>query len=334
MSDETELASLATKHPYLYHYTSEAGFRGIFESNALWGTYFADLNDSQEIHAVRTPLVEELTDAFISLVKEFRQYGFKENQIVSKAGGNQAAARNIARSWVNSLYTVTFQEPEQERVGLCCITSFCSHADDQEYERENGLLSQWRGYGGQGGYCLVFDTTKLIRLIRKESKKFFYLHVDLSPAFYFISTLPLHGHFSDLFSFSRDIVRTAMSGNKNFTVERIFKPFVTAATTTKHRGFQEEREVRLVAMAATAVADAKIKNHPDYKPEPLKGTFTTEREGRKRTHIALFGKNSDPLPVTKIIVGPSSVQSDNVKRATEVTGGKIMVVSSETPYIG
>ena len=32
--------------PELYHYTSEAGFRGIVASNSLWATFFEDLNDS------------------------------------------------------------------------------------------------------------------------------------------------------------------------------------------------------------------------------------------------------------------------------------------------
>jgi TRAP-type C4-dicarboxylate transport system substrate-binding protein len=56
-------ADSAATHPYLHHYTTEAGLRGIVDSNSLWATYFADLNDSKEIHEVRVPLVQELTTA-------------------------------------------------------------------------------------------------------------------------------------------------------------------------------------------------------------------------------------------------------------------------------
>jgi hypothetical protein len=44
------------------------------------------------------------------------------------------------------------------------ITSLCSHYPDHAYEVKNGLLSQWRAYGGAERYCIVFDTEKLIKL--------------------------------------------------------------------------------------------------------------------------------------------------------------------------
>jgi hypothetical protein len=36
-----------------FHYTSEAGLRGIVESNSLRATYFSDLNDASEIRQLR-----------------------------------------------------------------------------------------------------------------------------------------------------------------------------------------------------------------------------------------------------------------------------------------
>jgi len=234
---ESALENCAATHPYLYHYTSEAGFRGIMESNSLWATYFEDLNDSKEIHELRVPLVQELTAWFMPLVLEFRQSGLRESQIVSKAGGNIRAAQDLARRWVNSLYNTTFEADATKRQSLCCITSFCSHANDQPYERENGLLSQWRGYGGQGGYCLVFDTAKLQTQLEKERKSYFILHAELRPAYYFIEGMPVTRLFADLLAFSKDIVSAAMSGDRDFSAEKAFTPFVSSATTTKHRGF-------------------------------------------------------------------------------------------------
>jgi hypothetical protein len=36
-------------HSELHHYTGAVGLKGIVESNSMWATYFADMNDAQEI---------------------------------------------------------------------------------------------------------------------------------------------------------------------------------------------------------------------------------------------------------------------------------------------
>jgi hypothetical protein len=52
--------SVVEAHSELYHYTGTAGLKGIIESNSFRATYFADMNDAQEIHALRVQLVDEL----------------------------------------------------------------------------------------------------------------------------------------------------------------------------------------------------------------------------------------------------------------------------------
>ena len=172
-----------------------------------------------------------------------------------------------------------------------------------------------------------------MRQLDKEKKSHFFLHVELRPAHYYIEGAPVTGLFSDLLSFSKEIVGAAMSG-KDFSPEKLFTPFVSSATTTKHRGFSEEREIRLVAMAGTKVADDKIKHLPGYKPEPLKNQFTTERDGRVRHHITLFGNDCARLPLTKVIVGPSRNQDKNAELARQIAGKEIPITKSATPFIG
>lgn len=322
-------------HPLLYHYTSEEGLRGIIESNALWATYFADLNDSQEIMELRKPLIAELTDAFVPLVKEIRKRGLRENALVSKFGGNIRTAGQIAKDWVDALYTSTFEVDEAERQAFCCITSFCSHAQDQVYEQKNGLLSQWRGYGGAGGYCLVFETAKLQQLMMAEREAYFLLHLDLRPAFYFSDGRSVAPLFSELFDQSRRIVGELFAGSTKISGEQIFAPFVTAATTTKHRGFYEEREIRLVTVAGTQAADDAIKYKAGYKQMSLKEQFTTRlSSGRIRHHISLFGKDAPPLPIRRVLVGPSRNQDDNAIIARKIVGSRIQIEKSDTPFIG
>lgn len=49
------------------------------------------------------------------------------------------------------------------------IASFCRH--QERHELRNGLLSQWRGYAGEGGgYCVVFDEDVLDGLVEAERR--------------------------------------------------------------------------------------------------------------------------------------------------------------------
>ena len=49
------------------------------------------------------------------------------------------------------------------------IASFCRH--QEPHQQKNGLLSQWRGYAGEGGgYCVVFDEDALDGLVEAERR--------------------------------------------------------------------------------------------------------------------------------------------------------------------
>jgi hypothetical protein len=65
------LQSIVEAHPELCHYTGAAGLKGIIiESNSFRATYFADMNDAQEIHALRVHLVDELKKRLETAVKQ------------------------------------------------------------------------------------------------------------------------------------------------------------------------------------------------------------------------------------------------------------------------
>jgi hypothetical protein len=194
---EGAIDSLVRDHPHLYHYTNGVGLKGIVESNSLWATYFRHMNDANEIHELRVPLVRELARRLTPFVQERRQKGIPISKIVSMSGGE---AEHFARGWVNSLYSTVFQSDEMERTSACYISSFCSHSNDQAYERENGLLSQWRGYGKQGGFCLVFDTADLFKLFEQERRTYFYPYADLRDVHYSTEGAPELALFSELSS--------------------------------------------------------------------------------------------------------------------------------------
>ena len=52
------------------------------------------------------------------------------------------------------------------------------------YERNNGLLSEWRGYGSGGSYCSVLDTRRMFDLLDMEFNKYYWSHLNFDGMFY------------------------------------------------------------------------------------------------------------------------------------------------------
>ncbi|HEY6339179.1 MAG TPA: DUF2971 domain-containing protein [Candidatus Sulfotelmatobacter sp.] len=321
--------SVVEAHPELYHYTGTAGLKGIIESNSFRATYFADMNDAQEIYALRVHLVDELKKRLETAVKQARLQNLPKDSVVWRPD----APQRLARVWGNALYRAVFAEDAAEQTAFCCVASLCSHAGDKPYEREHGLLSQWRGYGKGGGFCLVFDTAALWRLFQRERATFFYAYNDLREAFYPRESSRTIQCFTELLNTSETVIKTALLGNRDFSVDETLLPFVSAATAFKHQGFYEEREVRLVAMAGTELA-AEMERKAGRTPPPLKEVCKTSRGGRVRQHINLFGKDFAPLPLQRVIVGPSRSQDVNAAFARKIVGRNVPVSTSATPYIG
>jgi hypothetical protein len=205
--------------------------------------------------------------------------------VICATGAPDVPPQQLARIWGNALYRVVFADDDTERTAYCCTACFCSHARDRPYEREHGLLSQWRGYGKDGGFCLVFDTAKLWGLFEKERDAFFYAYTDVRKAFYPREPSKQIECFTELLDTSESVIKTALLENRDFSVDQTLLPFVSSATAFKHQGFHEEREVRLVAMAGTKLA-ADIVREAGQTPAPLKEVHRTIRDGRERRHIA------------------------------------------------
>jgi Protein of unknown function (DUF2971) len=108
----------------LYHYTTAAGLHGILRDQELWATNVLYMNDSAE-----------LTDA----VSIFRNVLDRERQGKDETQGLWLVLTLLDTN-LGSLPMDYF------------VTCFCEGDD---------LLSQWRAYGPQGGYCLGFRSQDL-----------------------------------------------------------------------------------------------------------------------------------------------------------------------------
>jgi len=164
--------ALIKSSPELHHYTDRRGLEGIWKTNSLWAMHFSNLSDSSEIVLLKEPLEEALATHFEPLIIKRQRESPSVRRHVAKQGGLEVVALGLAHKFVEAGFVLAFTGGEVSPnafaggkvspIAKPFIFSFCSHANDHSYEQENGLLSQWRGYGR---YALVFDTRQLDDLL-------------------------------------------------------------------------------------------------------------------------------------------------------------------------
>jgi hypothetical protein len=327
--------ALIKSNPELHHYTNRSGLEGICKTNSLWATHFSNLSDSSEIVLLKKPLKEALAELFKRQIMQSKWKRFREQRHA------EAVAHNLAHKSVEAHFMLAITGGKvltSIASGGCFspyatpfICSFCSHANDHPYEQENGLLSQWRGYGGAGRYALVFDTRQLDGLLELEWEAHFWAKLDIDQVVYFEGTETLENEFPQILSSSTAFMEKLLNG-KNASNIDLFTPFSRAATLLKHRGFREEREVRIVAcpQSERAFIDRGIKNQLLGWP-PIK---EVRGVSDSKKYVALFESLSATLPIERIIVGPSAHQQKDFEFAQSVVCDRVPIVKSETPYIG
>ena len=332
IADKQFLAS----HPELHHYTTFPGLEGIIRSSSLWASHFSDLNDTTEVTLFREPLLRAVTESFTEVIKSKQSAsGYIQQAITANAGIHNFAAR-VAKDFVEGLYKVTFENVGSFSFAEPFIASFCSHAADQLYEKEHGLLSQWRGYGGDGGYCIVFDTVKLSELLGREFDTYYWIYLHIAPVHYSLSTANVRYTFPTVMETCDYFIDGMLDGRVPPPTEDAFAPFVAGATLFKHYAFSEEREVRIVAIPGSdEIQKAAQAEYPhEFKASPLKDIRTRDTGSAKRRYLALFESLGVQLPIKRVIVGPSRHQDENYQRAKALLDNIAPVSLSETPFIG
>lgn len=324
---EGEIASedLFALHPFLYHYTGIGGLRGIVQNNTLRATHFADLNDSSEVVHLREPLSQVLQGRFLEAFRLQERGSFSISREIKARGGLIESARGWAFHIVDALYKNTFEDDDQYAFGDPFIVSFCSHSSDNPYERQNGLLSQWRGYGRHGGFCIVLDTKKLAGILTHEGSSHNWTHLNLAAVTYATHNIAVEDMFRDLIDQCVFFVMSFIENGQDSLMSDVFASFVPGATLFKHQGFREEREVRIVAMRTKA---------PDLRLPPLRAIKTRSVKSKQKRYVSLCEGLGIKLPIEKIIIGPSKDQNARYKLARDMLPSDVSVCCSSTPYLG
>jgi hypothetical protein len=209
----------------LYHYTNNAGILGIIESSSLWATDSLYLNDSSEQEFGKKILLDEI------------RIRIDELKITQ-------TKKDILNFMVNMAVT------PKELAQRMYVISFCENGD---------LLSQWRGYAGSAGVSIGFNNAFFESAIKYQN----YPQGDLEWGFYKVA------YGKDAKDIAVELSMIVLSdlldvydNTPQLQNQDIKKPGIFISleinslafcleifvTVTKHEGFSEENEWRLVGL--------------------------------------------------------------------------------------
>jgi hypothetical protein len=310
-----EIEPVSKQYQELFHYTTGDAFRSIYESQQFWATHYAYMNDGSEFR-VFGPMVTECIKPVIHRIVSER--------IQHEVAGIDALVCREAAMHLDILYRQTFGER-----AFCetFITSFCAH-EPHSYEAENGLLSQWRGYGPGAGVAIVLDRTAIEELMEHESRTFAHPVYHIGDVTYdHDPDLKDKPEFRAVFERLPEVLDKFYKREQP-PYECIFTSFVIGTTLVKHRAFREETEVRIV-VAPTPTNQKSF----FFSNQSNRRSIECRRRGDSEVrYIKLFG--NEPLLIKRVIVGPSRAQNVNYKTIKDVVSGSgIEVIQSETPFL-
>lgn len=320
----------------LYHYTGIHGLKGIIESQTLWATHYKYLNDAEEIIHFRDRLPEILRPIFENIFSGLNPQ--QKQLLLDKYRSLDIALTEEPKKLTTIMYNVTFTGTNNEPpIAEPYISSFCTIDKTDERIANDGLLSQWRGYGVQGGYVIIFDTQGLIELLHEEGKKWGYSAVFAGDVVYRSATdAEMRAEFGKHIDVIQGSWEEALRVQDSKPLKKTYTPFVACACRYKHGGFAEEREFRIVVVPTPQIAKKEGKTILPKKPV---NCFL--RNGTAVPYLNLFegitGSSGKQLPIKHIIVGPHPEKEKRkiaVKKLLSQNNIQADVSVSAIPYLG
>ncbi len=325
------------KYSEVHHYTDVKGLRGILESQTLFATRYDHLNDSSELSILRERLPQLLEPVVKKYLLDLQHLGARQRSEIKKSGGVPYLSEKIAKDFSTIHFDAAFA-PSGDKPATTTpyIASFCGFKPTATYERENGLLSQWRAYGTEG-FALVFDSEKLWKLCLKEQGSYDYGPIMLDDVVYdddeqnFVTEIgpAIETIKADVDSYLREAPSRTPNKEK---VGQVLSSFARV----KHRAFKEEHEVRILAAPITA----EIRSHMSPQEAalhtlPIKEWFLSATSAAIKHQIRLFDfQHRHHLPIKRIIVGPQREQADALRMVRDLVAGTHIKASvSKTPLI-
>lgn len=326
---------VAEQYDELFHYTTARGLDGILKTQQMRATNFAYLNDPEErVGFFQRRLPHLMDDAVRRAVIKIGQ-SLSGKRRISAMGGPAKAIDILKGNAVAALHTTSlkFDNPY--------ITAFCG--SDSHGAAQNGILSQWRAYGVDGAYAVVFRAAELERMIAAEFNAFSYQLMNFSDVDYDdhgANVTPPHPECLELEKKLQKGILDFLTTSRGDALNLLGEVVPVLSSRYKHFGFREEAEVRIVA---TPTNDALFEHlsHSGSDKRPRKPIEFEPRDGVLVPYLMLFGGDIEgkrqQLPISKIIVGP---HADREKRQRAVQlllkqraiDAEVMV--SDIPFLG
>lgn len=311
----------------LVHYTTAVGLHGIVTNKTLWASHTSFLNDSEEVTGFFDRVLPNL------LREPFDRYRNDVGPEVFQARLKLPSGEDPFEYFLHKI--VQAYKAAELATQDHYVLSFCTNGND--YVSRNGLLSQWRGYGRDGGYAIVFGRRRLDEILVVEGKKYYEEALLLGDVEYRMDVLGAVSDFvilekiRDLQERSYQFFRT----NGDDEAVRAAEHLSTLSTLCKHQGFEEEREVRLVVSQPGAAIGPDVAKTSCQADRVIKSYI---RGGVMVPCIHLFeDQKLKTLPITRVIVGPhpdKHERAKGVKLLLKYSGIDADVEVSKTPYRG
>lgn len=197
------------------------------------------------------------------------------------------------------------------------LFSFSTHAEDTAFDRVHGIQSQWTDYAGPEGYCLVFDTGEIARMLGREMDARYWARLTLDPVRY--ADQPVEDIFPELVDGLADTLQQLIDGVR--LPEMAATEFLAGVTLLKRATYKSERELRIVAIPGTAkLAKHAAKEYPAQFDTTIPPPAVLTRPDTGKRYVALFDGLGLRLPVKRVIVGPGPQQEDRAARARSILG--------------
>jgi len=335
--DHAPEPKVSEEHPELFHYTSVEALNGILKSNTLWATCATHLNDSSEMQLIWPQIEHSLTDFIEMEIKNTFPEHYSEAR---KLASDESSQR------VRSMKDLLLGGSGKIGLGVPFVTSFTTH---KEQYRSDGMLSQWRGYGGTDVVAIIFDTEQIEKMLERECKYFQYFSgCSIFNVVYYDKNKKnlLEDQFSVLFkelklyahNYIKCIKELSQGINKIPSMSGAGELF-RAVGRVKHQAFQEENEYRIIVGVTDKAYEAYFKECNDSGEDlPFKDIHYRPGACGSVPYIRLFEEEQRKMPIKRIIVGPSRNQDANMERVralvSELAGDReICVQRSDIPYV-
>ena len=294
----------------LFHYTNVKSALNILASGVLYFRHYSGMNDPTEFHYADRYLSKAAEEALDFIFKEDKSFqtsirGVKYAKYKREDSENLLAA--LSQTLGDDYY----------------IFSATQHGNN--YEKLNGSLVMWRGYGHDEGCAIVFDKRKLVDSVHSITDTYKASTVDgqvcYSGDFSVIKKF-FDADYLVFFEYLKHLYSSQFLNNKCSLYPQVdgVNPYIKMKALLKHHAYASENEYRL-----SVIRNVPILRIEDSDLIPKIGDFI---------HVPI---NKGIIPIKKIIIGPMKNQNKNRRILTDfITSNPafqlITVTESEIPH--